>query len=303
MKRIVITGATGWVGRAMIEALISEYGASIIDRLELYGSRQQTFVSQGSIKHHIASLETIDLTHKIDLFIPLAFLTQEKYNHLGPELYRKITHEIISSHSKIIQATKPKTTLYFSSGITSSSVVGIDRAASYLEYRKLKLEEEETFRSLIAPYKGFVITCRLFSMSGQFMRDPEKYALGNFILQAFSKNRIEIQSPSLVYRKYCQDIDLCTLMLRLAAFESDLTFESSGNLIEIGELAKLVGEFFNLSDSSIVRGDLRRDDDVYYSQDTTMDDLFIQHGLRPHSLLDQVSATIKGVLADAFENQ
>ena len=87
MKRIVITGATGWIGRAMVNTLINEYGSEILNIIELYASKRQTMVTDSGLILNIEPLDTIDLSEDIDLFVPLAFLTQEKFYQLGKVIF------------------------------------------------------------------------------------------------------------------------------------------------------------------------------------------------------------------------
>lgn len=303
MERIVITGATGWMGRAMVKSLITKHGLDILSKIELYGSRKQSITIDSKLILEIEPLNTIKFDKNIDLFVPLAFLTQEKYNSLGRNDYQSINRKIISAHLKIFSETQPKSTIYFTSGITNDSSEVLSRPESYAEYKTLKLEEARSFESLTNSFGINLITCKLFSMSGQYMRDPKKYALGDFILQAAYKKQIHIQSSSLVFRKYFQDVDLCALMIQLSESETSMVVESTGFLIELGELAKLVGTYFGIPKSSIVRRKIGSENqsDNYYSNDTVMENLFEQHNIKPRSLSQQIESTIEGVMALARE--
>jgi nucleoside-diphosphate-sugar epimerase len=296
MKRIVITGATGWIGRAMIQALIDQFGIEVLNTLELFGSKKQTLVTKSGVALAINPMSSINLNKKIDLLIPLAFLTQEKYNSLGSEDYQRINHQIIDSHATIIRSALPNAVIYFSSGITTVDDKKFKRADSFFVYKDLKIREEGLFRSLVNSYEGSMSICKLFSVSGFFMRDPHKYALGDFILQALSKKIIRIESSSEVFRRYIQDTDLCALMLRLGLEKKNVTFESSGYLIELGDLAKTVAQMFGLEESAVSRAEITEEPDNYFSKDELMDELLIQHRLKPASLEEQVAATIPGVM-------
>ena len=295
MNRVVITGASGWVGRAMIETLIAKYGQSILDVVELYGSKEKSITTLSGLNLKVRPLNTIDLNRHVDIFAPLAFLTQEKYGVFGKTDYERISEEIISIHSNILNSTKPNSTLYFSSGITSTESENLSRPESFLRYKELKVIEEKIYKDLIAYHGGCLITCRLFSMSGRFMADPAKYALGNFIHQALNKNKIEIYSNKLTYRKYVLDTDLCTLMLELANHGKNVEFESTGSLVELGDLAFLVAQHFNLSDNNVTRARIEEPEDRYFSSNSTMDELFLSAGLRQHPLQEQISITIQGI--------
>jgi UDP-glucuronate decarboxylase len=296
MERIVITGATGWIGRAMIQALIDQFGIEVLNALELFGSKKQTLVTKSGVALTIKPISSINLQKKIDLLIPLAFLTQEKYNSLGSEEYQRINQQIIDSHATIIKTTLPNAVIYFSSGITTVDDQRFKRSDSFFVYKDLKIQEEELFRSLVNSYGGSLSVCKLFSVSGFYMRDPHKYALGDFILQASSKKSIRIESSSEVFRRYIQDTDLCALMLRLGLEKKNITVESSGHLIELGDLAKTVAQMFGLEESAISRAEITGEPDNYFSKDEAMDRLLFQHGLKTASLEEQVVATIPGVM-------
>lgn len=296
MKRIVITGATGWIGRAMIHALIDQYGVEILKVLELYGSKKQTLDLKSGVTLEINPISSINLQKKIDLLVPLAFLTQEKYNSLGSEEYKRINQQIIEFHAAIIRSTSPTTVIYFSSGITTVDHKKFKRSDSFFVYKDMKIQEEELFNSLINSFNGSMATCKLFSVSGYYMRDPHKYALGDFILQAALNKTIQIESSSEIYRKYIQDTDLCALMLRLGLEKRNVTVESSGLLIELGDLAKAVAKTFGLEKTAITRTEITGAPDNYFSKDSAMDELFVQYGFKPASLEEQIAATIPGVM-------
>jgi hypothetical protein len=134
-------------------------------------------------------------------------------------------------------------------------------------------------------------------MSGHHMMDPQKYALGNFVLQAYLTRNIHIHSSSLVYRKYFQDVDLCFLMLQLSKGNKNLVVESTGFLVELGELANLVGNFFNLHEASITRTTIETKPDEYYSKENVMEGLFDRFRKIPNILEAQVESTIVGLLS------
>ena len=104
-------------------------------------------------------------------------------------------------------------------------------------YRELKLAEEDTILS-----STFVERCvmiRAFSVSGPFVRTPEKYAFSDMITQGLS-GRIEVHSDRPTYRRYCSVADLLAVALARASRLGGGLVESGGPLIEMRELASLV---------------------------------------------------------------
>jgi hypothetical protein len=64
-------------------------------------------------------------------------------------------------------------------------------------YGHLKLEEERILMS-IAP----TLVLRIYALSGRYMRDPRRYALGDFIYQALHEGPVVVKSQSRVVRGY-----------------------------------------------------------------------------------------------------
>ena len=298
MKRVVITGASGWLGSAMIAMLIKKYGNSILNSVELYGSKNGILELDSQKKLDIKSLDSFNTKGEIDLFIPMAFLTQEKYEYLGSQEYKTINKNIISKHTEIINRSDVKSCISLSSGIVSLTNSDVVRPRSFWEYRSLKQEEESAMLVACSNRQTALISCRLFSLSGRHMKDPLKYALGDFISQAVKNKFIKIRSNYPVLRKYVSDENLCTLLLLLAERMETMNLESSGSLVELEELAQLVARKLGLKNEIVQRTKRTSfEPDSYFSKSEKMEMLATECGLYFQDLEQQVIGTTRGLIA------
>lgn len=298
MKRIVITGASGWLGTSMIASLVEIYGKDIIESLELYGSKAGSLLLDNQNPLEIMNLKDFKPGTDIDLFIPMAFLTQEKYNSLGPQNYNSINDNIISKHIEILNTSQVKTCVSFSSGIVTREKETLVRPPSFWAYKDAKLKEERKTQATCMNSGTILIACRLFSISGRHMKDPLKYALGNFISQAKTQSKIDVTANHPVFRKYVADEDLCHLILHLVKMEESVNFESSGHLTELVDLAYRVANHFILSKNDVRIAERESDvPDTYASGSNKMETLFADARLPIRGLDKQIADTVAGLLA------
>ena len=75
---------------------------------------------------------------EIDLFIPLAFGTQDKLKNLGLPKYLELNNELISFHEGIILGCDILRTITISSGIVKFSKSELERPDSFWVYQALK---------------------------------------------------------------------------------------------------------------------------------------------------------------------
>jgi nucleoside-diphosphate-sugar epimerase len=101
-------------------------------------------------------------------------------------------------------------------------------------------------------------------VTGSYCTKPESFAFTDLIAQA-KLGLIEIKAKHLVYRRYCPIEDVLALAMLASSPGSNPIFDTGGDLIEIGDLAKLVVELVNPNAEIRRRLDKTLPQDSYHS--------------------------------------
>ena len=295
-SRIVITGAAGWLGRSLINVLLEILGPDCLNQLELYGSHERWIKLQSGQNLLIKKISSFKSAGDIELFAPFAFMTQEKMNNQGKDYYIQANEYLINCHQQIIESSSINSAISLSSGIVNYEPVTLNRPDSFWAYRDLKRVEEDRYLELFSRHRITYSFCRIFSISGAEMKDPLKYALGNLISQAVLEKQVSVESPMYVYRKYVDAEQLCRILFLLTTSGENTFFESSGEKIEVGSLANLVAEYFNISTDKVsVPKKRENSSDEYFSVDPSMEKFFAKYGLDRLDIKTQIRNTAVGL--------
>jgi nucleoside-diphosphate-sugar epimerase len=210
---IVVTGATGWVGRTVMEHLLQTLPPQ---RLRAFASREGAFTlpdGQQVPLLPLGDLPSMATSEPIAALLHCAFLTPDRVADLGAHSFADTNRAISQLVGAALERSPGTRVVSVSSGAAALMEVG---GASLSEatalYGQLKLEEESLLSSL-AP----TLVLRIYALSGRHMRDPRRYALGDFLQQALSGLPITIQSTRQVIRSYGHADAIAALALRWLA--------------------------------------------------------------------------------------
>ncbi len=242
--QILITGATGWVGRETIALLQRSLGGGFNRHVTLAGSRDSTIVVNGQTLH-VRRLFDISSEEHFETVIHLAFLTQEKANILGAEDFARLNREISDFVYRLSDRSHVSQILVASSGAADPAVLDVFKDPAKRIYGELKRESEELFAQLRDHDRTKVEICRIWSISGSHFLTPTKYALGNFIEQAKSTGSIHLANSALVKRAYIDAGEMMGVLL-LDLFKGPGRLISSGGFeTTLQDLARLVLDEIN----------------------------------------------------------
>ena len=247
---ICLTGATGWLGKSLIETSL---GAQEPHKLVAFGRSQSEITTDAGItvKNHKFDLKDI-MRQEFDVFAPFAFATRDKALKMNNDDYIMLNKSLIADAVSVIRTGRVGSVLNISSGVLTQASESQLNDDSYSIYANLKRSQEEAFTEACESIGIPLINCRVFSLSGQEMREPLKYAIGNLVNQAVTSGSICLSSKGLVVRRYMDSRDLMTLLLEYVKRGVSISIESSGQRIELSELARLILDHFNLSTKSII---------------------------------------------------
>ena len=297
--KVLITGATGWLGHAALQAIKKVLVDVKSEDLNLYASHERfhsdpTF---GLVQiNDFASSE-----HKpknIDLFIALALKTRDYSIKMDEEDYLAGNKDLIEKHIELMKATNPKKIILISSGVVSKYLEGSWPLDPYTE---IKLLEEKLFNEFAKQAGSKLIILRLWGATGELMTEPLKYAIGDLIYQAETTNQIVIKSKREVFRRYTDATQIFQVLILGLQNNFSGTLNSGGATVEIESLAQLIVNNYQKSTEIVRKLETGSKPDLYFPTDSEFDNLAKSVGVNLLSLEDQIALTTKSV-KHAIEN-
>jgi nucleoside-diphosphate-sugar epimerase len=237
--KFIITGASGWLGRFLLEILYSCFGQKLADNVfAISNSTSKITLNSGDqIPAYQYDHKFFD-KHKY-ILCHFAFLTRDKILTMSDGEYIRQNQAIRDNVAKIINYTNPVSMLYSSSG----ALYNKDDL-----YGRLKLEDEIYFKELSAQMGYKIIIPRIFNLAGPYINKHNLYAISDFIIQLVKNNQISINANFPVIRSYIHILDLFKICLNfiLDEHKNCLTFDTSNQKeIELSELATTIINLIN----------------------------------------------------------
>ncbi|EHB49734.1 NAD-dependent epimerase/dehydratase [Mycolicibacterium rhodesiae JS60] len=287
--RILITGATGWLGRTAVD-LLAPLG---LPTLTLASWARKIRVGACEIdcrawdEREVAAFEPT-------VVIDCAFLTRGWATRMPLTEYVE-TNRILTE--RLIYAThlpSVRLALTVSSGAAVHPHDAMDGAIGDNPYGYLKREAEHRLADAAASSGAVPIVVRAWSISGAHVQKPKAYALGSMIEDAH-EGAIRITSHHKVFRRYV----LAEELLALGIAEGGVgcaTIDSGGELVEMAELASRIAAVVR-PDAKITRGNVDpHKEDRYHSDGQDWEKRCQKWGLVGESLDRQIEITARGVL-------
>ena len=250
---VCITGASGWLGRSLLHV---NQDALAQHHFDSFGRTEYEILTDSgkSIRTHLFDLKKIT-SKQYDIFAPFAFATRDKALQMSEQDYIDVNKAIVFDAVSVIRAGKVGSVLNISSGVViqKSESQLIDR--SYSLYADLKRFQEDLFSSACNSVGIPFINCRVFSLSGQDMKEPSKFAIGDLVNQAISTSSIQLSSKGLVVRRYMDSRDLMTLLLEYAKRDYSVSLESGGQKVDLIQLARQILNLYGHSPDSVTFAD------------------------------------------------
>lgn len=230
-SRILITGASGWLGLETLCLLNSTFPNFKSLSLTLAGSKKKTIQLHGK-PLDVLPLNEITPSTSFDFIFHFAFATQDKLRTLGAAKYISINTEINEWVSVLSNSNSLAKKLILSSGAASKHKETTNDSSSIGIYADLKRNLESRFLDIGS------MSLRLWNTSGHHMGKDPKYALAEFISKAQSNEAIEVAKN--LARTYVGASSVLQSSISYLLSGGSGIVNSGGERIKLYDLAKLV---------------------------------------------------------------
>tara|TARA_Y100001968_G_scaffold247123_1_gene231525 strand:+ start:1839 stop:2783 length:945 start_codon:yes stop_codon:yes gene_type:complete len=299
---IVVTGATGWVGRNMLHILQKKishkkFNSNVI----ALANKENIIQSTGYSKENIIEIKVENLrvfpqlckdTNKIFL-IHSAFLTRNYIKNMNLNEYIYTNKYITKTICDGLMLCKDHKVVEISSGAASAFDNSYQKSNNKNllikdPYAYLKKAEEVE----ISKY-GNSLILRIYALSGAYVRNPLIYALGSFLLKAIKGESFRIDAIRPVYRSYghAQNISelACSWMLSNDSSINRI-INTVSHTTDLISLAKLITDHFHLPEAKH-KIDFNKNPDSYISSEDEFLNLLKIYDIKTKSFKEQVLDT------------
>jgi nucleoside-diphosphate-sugar epimerase len=292
-KRIVVTGAGGWLGLATLDGLAAALGESFASRVVAFGSAARTLQLQNGLAVAQRPLAELDqLAPAPTWLLHFAFLTKDRAETMDEAAYRAANAAIRDSVLRNLSRIGTDAVFVASSGAAYKAQDPAASAAMRL-YGALKAEDEVQFAAWGEAADKRVVIGRIFNVTGPYINKHQAYALASFILDGLAGRVIQVRAPRRVLRGYVPIAELISLALAEMAGQASgvARFDTGGEPLELAEVASVVASHFD--GVAVERAEIVDPQaDAYHGDPAQYAGLLQRHGITPEPLRVQVAKTI-----------
>jgi len=256
--RLAITGATGWLGAALAEMALRAGLTPENGRLRLFGARSRPVRFAGGQDLPVEALEGArPLEGDGWLVAHFAFLGKERTVDLSPEAFSAANDAVLTQVQALLAGTTAARVIFASSGAAYSPLGGMVRTLVESPYGYLKVLHEKALTDWCRSHGFPLVIPRVFNVGGPHGNKLGLYAMSSLIQAAMQGGPLVIKAKRPVFRSYVHVEELMAVLCDLAVraeLEETLVFDTGGReVVEVGDLAGMIAERFNLDRSTIER--------------------------------------------------
>jgi nucleoside-diphosphate-sugar epimerase len=263
---VAITGASGWIGRAMAHVALRALGSEQTDRLRLFGARAREIHVAGQTLPLESLTNASPLGEGEWLVLHLAIAGADRVAE--PQALRALNEGLLAEAFALASTGDVRRLVSASSGAVYQAGQGGPDKQAYSDWKR---DQEQIARAWAAKTGVPLLIPRLFNVGGPYMTHPERYALGDFIGQARASGVIRIGADRPVLRSYVHGLELARVVFDLALADAPtITFDTAGTeVVEMADLARAVGRALGVA-VTVERPPIRADGQDRYVGDGTL---------------------------------
>jgi nucleoside-diphosphate-sugar epimerase len=233
---VLISGATGWLGRELIN-IYSESKFKAV-KLSLISSKSQNFIL-GNNEFEGRSFVSYNNPYPIDNYFDFAFLSKKQLEKIGPRKFKEINLEIMSNSADLIKRYHPKTVVLSSSGAIYKNRKNSEYEVLYSDLKKI---QEDIIINACNLANSNLIISRIFNLSGRGIPSEGNFAISDLVTKGLRNMDLTINSNYLVTRRYSDITQLLKLLVEMSDRGQNRVFDSGGTKIELRALANIIVE-------------------------------------------------------------
>lgn len=290
-QRIVVTGASSWLGRATLDLLQDALGQAFKVRVVCFGSRRAEInLSPTRVIEQRPLSELCALPRQPTLLLHFAFLGKERAEAMLEAEYRATNHAIRQSVLDALDPIGVEAAFIASSGAAHHAEDTTASPAMRL-YGALKRDDEHAFASWAEASCTNATIARIFNMSGPHINKLDSYALSSFLRDALAGGPVMVRARHDVRRSFVAIRELMSLVFALLLEQRPgvTRFDSGGDDIELDALAEMIASSLGCP---VERPALRTGPpDIYLGDDKTYRRLLARHRIASVPLAEQIAET------------
>ncbi len=259
--KIAVTGASGWIGRAVVHLALQ--GGLDSSRLRLFGSRSQVLELCGGRLAVETLAEAPRLGEGDWIVLHLAIVGPDRITGGDPVATREINDALLVQAMALAGSACVRRFVFASSGAAGRAAA----AAAPESYGLMKLAHEAALRDWAAQHGLPLLTARVFNLGGPYISPVERYAIGDFIQAARRGGLIRVAAGRGVFRSYVHVLELARVVFDQALDDAraEIAFDTCGReIVEMGDLARVVAEVAKGGGCRIERPAIRADEPDWY---------------------------------------
>lgn len=261
--RLAVTGATGWLGTALVEMAARAGLTSDNGRLRAFASMPGRRVVEIGPPVEVEALgHAAALTGPGWIVAHFAALGKDRTAELSPSRFLARSEALQAAALRLIAGADRPRLIFASSGAVYGPE-GTPPALADEPYGHVKGRQEIALADWCRARTIPLSVCRIFNVGGPYGNKLDLYALSSLIRSALSGGTIPIRAQGAVLRSYVHVEELMAVLLDQVRSPDPggvHPFDSAGtDVVEIGELAAEVCAQLGLDPARIVR---RQDPDA-----------------------------------------
>jgi nucleoside-diphosphate-sugar epimerase len=282
--RLLITGATGWLGRELLARL--HRNRPDVEIKCIASSPRQFQLEGTSFQAEPWDAAAVALWRPT-LAIHLAYLTREVQESIGLEDYELQNVRLSELALSLYRIPSLRGLVVASSGAALADPDGL--------YGRLKALDEERFREAGQAAGIPTAIARIWSVSGAHCTKPDLFALYDLIRQVRVAPEVRITAQREVWRRYVDAGEYLEICLGAVASGAFATIDSGGDLVEIGELVQVIQTTLGVS-QAVVRSEIRYPANHYYATTAAMSDWAESLGVGVADIRQQILVSERAVM-------
>lgn len=298
-RRIIVTGAGGWLGLATLELLADALGENFARCVGCFGSSARDLALRGGRTVPQLPLAALgELPPRPSWLLHLAFLTKDRAERMNEADYRSANRAIGDTVLAALDNIGVEAVFLASSGAALRADDAAAAPAMRL-YGALKRDDEDRFAAMAKATGRRLVIARIFALTGPYINKHEAYAIASFMLDALAGRPVMVRAPKPVVRGYVAIRELMALVFALLDEQQGgiTRFETGGEPLELAEVAAIVATA--VPGGSVNRASIGDEiADRYHGDPAAYTALLARHHIAPVPLARQIEEAIDYLQSD-----